>query len=182
MSAVKLARAFYGKRMNEEYEKIIVQILPTLKRIAFRLRTWSFLDEDDLVQEGMNYLWDEYINGRLNGKNTSYLLQGCFFHLRNCCRKTKEKLVINRNSLNEADNGFDSDYSKEPAAITDELSLEALSDSLAQSAQLNETEKRVFVLSLEGYTAREIGKQLGVSHVWVLRIKNRVKEKCRDLF
>jgi RNA polymerase sigma factor (sigma-70 family) len=47
--------------------------------------------------------------------------------------------------------------------------------------RLNEREKVVFRLYLDGLTTRDIGTRLGISHVMVVKIKKKIKEKCYDL-
>ena len=47
--------------------------------------------------------------------------------------------------------------------------------------RLTKREEDIFVLSLDDWTTREIGKKLGISHVMVVKIKKRIKRKCRDL-
>ena len=42
---------------------------------------------------------------------------------------------------------------------------------------MTEREKEVLSLALEGLTTREIGNKLGVSHVSVVKVRNRIKEK-----
>jgi DNA-directed RNA polymerase specialized sigma subunit len=47
---------------------------------------------------------------------------------------------------------------------------------------LTTREKEVFNLSLEGLTTREMGERLGISHVMVVKLKSRIKEKCLQHF
>jgi DNA-binding CsgD family transcriptional regulator len=42
-------------------------------------------------------------------------------------------------------------------------------------------EKDVFGLLLEGYTVREAGEKLGISHVMVVKLKNRLINKVTKL-
>jgi len=43
---------------------------------------------------------------------------------------------------------------------------------------LTKREKEVFNLGLEGLTTREIGGRLGISHVMVVKLKGKIRDKC----
>ena len=42
-------------------------------------------------------------------------------------------------------------------------------------------ERDLFYYQLEGYTVREIGEKMGVSHVSVVKAGSKMREKCRIL-
>ena len=44
---------------------------------------------------------------------------------------------------------------------------------------LTRREKEVFCLALEGLTTREIGSRLGISHVRVVKLKGKIRDKCK---
>ena len=45
--------------------------------------------------------------------------------------------------------------------------------------ELSEKEKNVFSLLLEGYTVREVGYKLRVSHVRIVKLKQGIVKKCQ---
>lgn len=103
-------RLFYFTIMlkNMYFEEIIKRLRPKLRGIAYKLnRRCGFLNEEDLCQEGLVYLWDSFNRGLLEAKTESYILQGCYFHLKNylrvnlkrvnfvslCCEDSREEAV-----------------------------------------------------------------------------------------
>jgi RNA polymerase sigma factor (sigma-70 family) len=47
--------------------------------------------------------------------------------------------------------------------------------------RLDEREKEIVRLSAEGLTVREIGSRLGISHVMVVKMRKKIRIKCRAL-
>jgi RNA polymerase sigma factor (sigma-70 family) len=47
--------------------------------------------------------------------------------------------------------------------------------------KLDEREQEVLRLLMEGLTVREIGDRLGISHVMVVKLWRRMRDKCRAL-
>ena len=77
------------------FDHLITRISPTLKRITHRLNGHhSFFDDEDLYQEAVIHLWLHYKQGSLSDKTDSYILQGCYFHLRNYLRKVQDKVPV----------------------------------------------------------------------------------------
>ena len=78
--------------MNDNFEVLIKRVSPTLKRITYRLNGhFSFFNDEDLFQEALIHLWEDYQKGKIQDKTDSYILQGCHFHLKNYLRKMKPK-------------------------------------------------------------------------------------------
>jgi DNA-directed RNA polymerase specialized sigma subunit len=59
----------------------------------------------------------------------------------------------------------------EERIIVDDATLNGLTDR----------EKEVLTLSMEGSTVREIGEKLGISHVMVVKLRGKLKEKYAKL-
>ncbi|MDD4894563.1 MAG: sigma-70 family RNA polymerase sigma factor [Candidatus Omnitrophica bacterium] len=168
------------------FEEIIKRISPKLKGIVYRLKSYfPFFSMDDLYQEAMSHLWVDYKEGKLSDKTDSYILQGCYFYLKNYIRKNKSRVLLI--SLD----GIIYDEKGEEHAMNNILSLEdphsALDDIHANflleqinNNGLTKREKEVFHLVLEGLTTREIGRRLGVSHVRIVKLQKRIREKCRE--
>ncbi len=166
------------------FEELIKEVSPTLKRIVYRVggRAVS-AGYDDLYQEAMLRLWLNFKEGKLADKTNSYILQGCYFHLKNYLRKrlNKQKTESLNAFTNAQGEGFDLGDIL-PSCRVDGLRELAHCDMLIEAIRnngLTSREKDVFLLCLEGLTTREIGKRLGVSHVRVVMLQKSMREKCR---
>src|SRR5512137_2439480 len=74
------------------FELIVQRLSPTLKKITRKLNGHhSFFDDDDLYQEALIHLWGTYKKGIIVDKTDSYILQGCYYHLRNYLRTVHDK-------------------------------------------------------------------------------------------
>ena len=77
------------------FEVLVKRVSPTLKRITYKLNGhFSFFNDEDLFQEALVHLWVDFRAGKLNDKTDSYILQGCYFYLKNHLRKTQDKLHL----------------------------------------------------------------------------------------
>jgi RNA polymerase sigma factor (sigma-70 family) len=161
------------------FENIAKKLSPTLMRIAHKLNgRFTFFDEDDLFQEALGHLWANFQDGTLNGKTDSYLLQGCYYHLKNYIRKSvdKAKLVSTSAPLDDGESKIEDilECKKDCAAeIVDSVMLEGALQSLGLSGR----EAMILSLLLEGMTVREVGRKIGVSHVMVIKVKARIRAK-----
>ncbi|MCM8784898.1 MAG: sigma-70 family RNA polymerase sigma factor [Candidatus Omnitrophica bacterium] len=131
----------------------------------------NIFEKDDLLQEIYLYLWIEWNNGNLEGKNERYILKRCYFYFKNFMRKNKSQKFISLDELMEKNICFEK-VSKKNSYLID---LEEIYDLL------NEREKKVVNLIIEGYTTREIGQTLGISHVMVIKIIKKIKSKVTGL-
>ncbi|HEY3278295.1 MAG TPA: sigma-70 family RNA polymerase sigma factor [Syntrophorhabdaceae bacterium] len=161
------------------FDSLVHRISPTLKRITRKLNGhYSFFNDEDLYQEALTRLWIDYREGVLGDKTDSYILQGCYFHLRNYLRKVQDNVTIL--SLN-APMGEDGGRLEDSMASDDNLTFEQLESRMqmevAEKMYFTERETRVLMLFMEGMSMREIGGRLGISHVMVLKIRNRIKDK-----
>ena len=165
-----------------EFEKLVRKLAPTLKRITYKLNGhFTFFSDEDLFQEALIRLLEDHRKGKLEDKTDSYILQGCYFHLKNHIRKVQDKVpTVSLSSLLN-DEGADLEdvlpstmQVAQPAFAQERVLVEDIEDS-----GLTEKEKRLVGLCMEGLTVREIGKRLGVSHVMVVRLRNDIRSKCR---
>lgn len=162
-----------------QFETLVKRISPTLKKITRKLNGhYSFFNDEDLYQEALVHLWVGYRDGTLEDKTDSYILQGCYFHLRNYLRKTQDNATFL--SLNSP-LGEDGMRPEEYLHLEDSGSFEKMESEfqleLAGQTFLTEREKTILALFMEGMSMREIGGRLGISHVMVLKIRNKIKEK-----
>jgi len=136
------------------------------------------LEANDLYQEMTFYLWEKFKDGVPAYINRSYIIQGCKYHILNYLRKKRNKVFLM--SIDEPINER-GDTLKDilPASkknpkkdIDTELTTEQILDG-----GLTEREKEVFLLLLEGYTLREAGKKLGISHVRVIHYRRKIRDR-----
>lgn len=154
-----------------------------MRRISQRLNGhFSFFDEDDLFQEAVEHLWVAYQRGSLDDKTDSYVLQGCYFYLKNYLRKNLDKASLI--SLNKLADDEETDM-EERLASNDRSIRDLLDDGLLTetigSECMTDKEKRIVSLSVKGLTTREIGRRLGISHVRVVKLKKRIRQRCYAL-
>ena len=161
------------------FDVLIRRISPTLKKITRKLnRHHSFFDDDDLYQEALTHLWVSFRQGSIEDKTDSYILQGCYYHLRNYLRTVQDHatFVSLNNPVGDDSVSLEESLSAEEMGLLDyvvgKLDAEALEEQY-----LTAREKIVLGLFLEGMSMREIGSRLGISHMMVWKIRNKIKEK-----
>lgn len=97
------------------FEELIKKLSPKLTRITYRLNgRFSFFNHEDLYQESLIHLWLKFKQGDLSDKTESYILQGCYFHLKNYIRKNCNKVKLlsleDMNSNLKVNSGFINKY------------------------------------------------------------------------
>jgi len=165
------------------FEILVKKLSPTLRRIAGKLDDhFSFVDDQDLFQEALIHLWSHFRMGELDDKTDSYILQGCYFHLKNYIRKTRDSAVLlSLNGIPDEDGApFEETLVAKNVDSYDEVEGSLQIEAMAKTG-ITQREKDVLSFSLEGLTTREIGKKLGISHVSVVKIRNKIKERYERL-
>jgi DNA-directed RNA polymerase specialized sigma subunit len=77
------------------FEILVKRISPTIKKIAHKLNGhYTFFNDEDLYQEALAHLWVGFREGALGDKTDSYILQGCYYHMKNYIRKTQDNAVL----------------------------------------------------------------------------------------
>lgn len=166
------------------FKALLKRISPTLKRITYRLNGhFSFFNDEDLFQEALIYLWQGLLDKCLEDKTDSYILQGCYFHLKNYIRKVKgrNKTTSLEAIINEEGTTLEETLSlrhTNPKDFLDSLNDKLLVEVISNNG-LSKREKDVLSLYSEGLTVREIGKSLGVSHVMVIKLTAGIRNKCK---
>jgi RNA polymerase sigma factor (sigma-70 family) len=165
------------------FDILIKRVSPTLQRITQKLNgRFSFMDHDDLFQEAVLQLWIDFQGGRLEAKTDSYILQGCYFHLKNYIRKMQgSATVVSLNSMIDDESGrleelVEADEVDAIDYVDGKMQVEAL---LAEG--MSDRERDVLSFSMEGMTTREIGEKLGISHVAVVKVRNRIRARWERL-
>jgi len=164
------------------FEELVERISAKLRKITVRLNgRYTYFDDNDLFQEALLYLWTCFQAGQLESKTDSYILQGCYFHLKNYLRKMDKKTDLI---------SLDAPFDQEDTSWEEILCLESENSffdyfetkDLLQRIRnngLSKIEKEILSFSLEGLTVREIGEKLSISHVKVVKLMSRIRDKCR---
>ena len=164
------------------FECLVKTISPKLKAITHQLNgKYTFFNEDDLYQEALFDLWFRFNKGGLSDKTNSFILQSCYFFLKNYIRKVYKRIDQNSISLDglvdDKDNGFGDIILKEATGEVNSMGLGLLMDEINNC--LTNREKDILSLSLDNLSTREIGRKLGISHVMVVKIRKIIKDKCK---
>ena len=165
--------------MKDKFEDLIRKLSPTLRRITHKLNGhFTFFDEDDLFQEALENLWISYNNNKLSDKTDSYVLQGCYFYLKNYIRTTldKAKLVSLQKLTEEGDSSVEAFLGYEDHRIEENVENKAILESEAVR-RMTGRERAILKLSMDGMTVREIGQKIGVSHVMVIKIRKNMRKR-----
>lgn len=164
------------------FEELMKELMPKLKGIVYRLKARpAYFSSDDLLQECLLILWVKFKRGELADKTPSYILQGCYFHLKNHLRK--EKLKYKLMSLDEAIGDEEArleDFleDKKAAGFFEDLNAKLIAQTIRNNG-LSGKEKDILFLYAEGLATREIGTRFGVSHVSIVKAMKLIREKCR---
>ncbi len=171
--------------MEITFERLIEKINPKIKAIAARLDgKYTSFSDDDLYQEALLKLWQKYNEQMLFDKTESYIVQGCSFDMRNYIR-THFKGIDSRSvsayeQINEeGDCLMDFLPARETDTREDVYDAGMLLEDIRK--RLSVRENTVLDKTADGLTTREIGNELGVSHVMVVKIKKKIKNKCVEL-
>lgn len=162
-----------------DFEDVFKNLAPSIRQIARGFKTLpSHLDADDLAMEMFYHLWGMWKRGEVEGKTRSFLLQGCKFHGLNYIRKECDrKQMLSLYEPVEGDGLFlETIIPDNASAFTGTIDTEILVQKI-RNISLTPRERQVFDLCLKEYTVREMGEELGISHVRVVKILQRVREK-----
>ena len=82
-------------KVKMSFEELIERISPKLKGIIYKIHgSFHSLSEEDLYQEAVLQLWVDHNNGKLSDKTDSYILQSCYFYLKNYMRSLQDKTSL----------------------------------------------------------------------------------------
>ncbi|MDD2353186.1 MAG: sigma-70 family RNA polymerase sigma factor [Candidatus Caldatribacteriota bacterium] len=176
-----------GNRGKRELDEIINRLRYQLKAIIRKLNLHhQYIDGEDLYQEILLYLWQQNRDGKLKNKNDSYILQGCYYYLKNYLRKyvRSESKKSDYNQYynlpkqgNESGKDNQFDYHNHTTYDMDEY---LYYDDFKK--ELSYKERALLNLKLKGLSSREIGKELGISHTMVLKMRKKMVEKYKSLY
>ena len=178
------------------FSQLLYDLYPKLKQLACKYQRYTvFADQDDLLNEMEIFLWKQWRTGLWENKTESYIVQACYFHLRNYLRTVQEK--VRSRSLDETGVGPARDPADQEEGfpcgemlidgspdIEAGLESNALYDTIMNNG-FSPLEKEIIARLCEGYTVREIGKKLRISHTMVVKHKknicNRVYKEYAEL-
>ncbi len=163
------------------FEELWMKLSPPLWQMTRRFRNHPrFINQEDMMQEVLCHLWERWRKDELTDKTESYILTSCRFHLQNYLRKVQEKItpvslhapVDSRGTTLEE---LIPDRSFWLEQIDDKVLIEQI-----RGDGLTKREKEVFELRLQGYTVRQIGERLGISHPRVIKLLSNIRNKWKD--
>jgi len=163
-----------------EFEELVKRFSPYIRYLASKTYIpSSVIDKEDLYQEILFSLWKRWKNKELEDKTDGYIRGSCYFHLKNYLRCHKEKARIV--SLNEpvGEGGTLEDMIPDQKPLIPERLDDAIFIQQMKEKELTRREKEVTEFLSQGYTLRDIGKKLGISHVRVLKIKENIGKKFK---
>ena len=170
------------------FEVFLNTMAPKLRQIALKFRrSVRFADEEDLLSEMTSFLWENWKRHVFADKTESYILQSCYFHLRNYLRTAREKRGMvsidedGESALQSREGDDDSFSLKEmlPDRSTDVSSISegnALYEKIMNNG-FKPVEKEIVRLLCDGFTVREIGRRLAISHAMVVKYKKNISDK-----
>lgn len=167
------------------FDELVRKINPKVKGIAYRLDgKYTSFSEDDLYQQALMRLWQKYNNGELEDKTESYVVQGCSFEMRNYIRThfkgTDRRAVSTDITINDSGDRL-INFIADEQSISQRVSCNTSMTVKKIERRLSSRQKSVLKMSRKGFTVREIGRRLGVSHVMVVKIKKHIAKICNDL-
>jgi RNA polymerase sigma factor (sigma-70 family) len=166
------------------FQELLGRLSSKLKGIAYKIhKADPAFQPDDLYQEAATHLWMEYQQGKLSEKTDSYILQGAYFYLKSYTRATRDDMPSLSMNAPINDTGEElQDFILSPESLNapEGSDLDLLMEQAFNSA-LDRKEKEVVFFYLQGWTTREISERLGVSHVSIVNMESRIREKCQKL-
>ncbi len=166
------------------FEALTKKLSPVIKRIVYKVNVgFTYFNEEDLYQEALIHLWSDFNAGKLENKTDSYILQGCYFYLKNYIRVSRPKA---RTISIDFIIGDDGESVKETLFLKDKhcedyfdsLNSKFLADTLHNNGFTNR-EKKILRFYSEGLTTRQIGTRLGISHVRVVKLTEIIRQKSQ---
>lgn len=167
--------------MAEKFIQVARSYLPVFHRMAQKIgKLPCWITPDDIVAEMLLNLWECWKRGELESKTRSYILQNCWFSVKNYLRKSEDKVHLI--SLSEP---IDEEGTSLEELIESDLNffrvieVRQLLDELQK--KLTPRENQVLHLQKGEYTTREIARELNISHVRVVKIQHNIKKKARTI-
>lgn len=166
-----------------DFNDLLERLTPKLNAIARKVKfCYTYCDKDDFFQEALLYLWIRHREGLWDDKTESYVLQGCYYFLKNyvrrLCKMVDKKSVSMNTPLNGDSEKILEDLIIDEKTVHSEDALDIYMMLDEAEGVMTEREKEVFYLKIEGKTTREIGERFGVSHVAIVKLQKNIRAKC----
>ncbi len=173
-----------------DFETRFYTVFEKLKNIAAKYSSiCSYTDADDLYAEMRFHLWKMWREGILEDKTESYITQACYFHIRNYLRNVKDQVKLvsldepfgsSSNSLDviggEGSNSLEEMLPDGLPGINEQFESTELYEKIMNNG-LSILEKDIIRYLYNGYTVRETGRILGISHVMIVKHKKQIADK-----
>lgn len=162
-----------------DFKILLERITPALKAIARKNVLCGFHDADDLYQQMVMYLWGRFKDGIPIGMNKAYVIKACEFYLLNFLRKGRRAPFHYSLDAPVRDTNMtlmDTLHDKRDTLSESESSINI---DLIRDKSLTAKERRVLEMLLEGYTVREIADKMGISHVMIIKYKQKIIAKSK---
>jgi len=163
------------------FEEIVDEFSARIRYLANRTYIQSqSIGKEDIYQEMLYHLWERWRRSELEDKTDSYIVRSCYFHIKNYLRRFSDKknIISLNTTIGEGPETLENLIPDTQPLINqrvdDVLFIQGMKDK-----ELSRRENEVAELLGQGHTLREIGAKLGISHVAVLKIKNKMGKKFR---
>lgn len=167
-----------------EFQTLLQKISPVLRRIASKLsRQAAYAGApDDFYQEAVLHLWGRFNRGELEAATDSYMLQSCYFHLKNYTRLQRKHtrcVSLRQPFQDEAEELLEREYADTQPDCREQLHAAFLIETIRNNG-FTPREKEVIALWMDALDTRTMGARLGISHVRVVKLMASIRQKCRQ--
>ena len=162
------------------FEAKLAEFVPKLTALSMNIKNMPVsMERSDLIAEMELHLWKKWKNGDFTIHTDSYLIQSCWFHIKNFIRTAgnRDRSTVNLDEPFSSSDSTRYDILADEYDISNEIDLHIMIDSILENG-LSEREKEVFLLDLEGHNLREIAAFLNISFVRVHKILARIRKNA----
>ncbi|OGS43130.1 MAG: hypothetical protein A2539_10065 [Elusimicrobia bacterium RIFOXYD2_FULL_34_15] len=167
------------------FEKFLKEVKVELGQIAFKFSRYNnYMDEDDLLSEMVLHLWKRWYERGFNNKTKSYVIQSCYFYLRNYLRINEDKKCrfINIDECIGDDGlSYEEIIPDNSVPILESIEENTIFQKISNNG-LSSIEREIFKLLYDEYTVREIGEMLSISHTMVIKHKKNILKKVSKYY
>ncbi|HAM38311.1 MAG TPA: hypothetical protein DCP53_02760 [Elusimicrobia bacterium] len=166
------------------FNDIIELVKKELEQISLRYNNYSnYVDKNDLFSEMILHLWQEWKCKKFDNKTKSYIIQSCYFYLRNYLRinEDKYKILSLDDSVNDDGLTVKDTISDNSVPMLDVVEYDMVFQKIVNNG-LSRIEKEIYKLIYNEYTVREIGKKLNISHTMVVKHKKNILKKVSKYY
>ena len=101
-----------------DFDIILQRIKPKLRAITKKLDgKYTSFDDEDLYQETTLHLWQQCKDKTIENKTDSYILQGCYFYLKNYIRRKFKKIDACSTFLDSGSKGKGREWTRDRKSV-----------------------------------------------------------------